>query len=306
MPENTDNNEWIYERLLEIEGHKENGDTLPFKIIGFKENGFLAKVKGLYAFISFHHMPWKYSSAEPWFAIAPSLKSKVFFCRIHKVDRDHNLVLLNGEFPQFKRAGLTMGESYTGLIIKITGSGLVVDIGSHFDWKCGSLTGFLHVSRLAENEKLSEFKVGQEITTAFQKRMADGQLVFCSDRDHLDWQMGIPLALVGKKMWVRVVRESGNKKVELLVRGKYKAKLVFDQEEGTSNHKKKIKRLKNVVGDGGIINCEVTGYDKKSRLLMVNWSEEAGKDSMIENSISNNLDNHTKKILSKLNKKDKN
>ncbi|MCF8227254.1 MAG: hypothetical protein K9J30_15365 [Bacteroidales bacterium] len=304
MPGCSDTNDWIHERLLEIEGHKVNGDTLPFKIIETKDAGFLAKVKGLYAYISFYHMPWKYYSINSWTAIAPSLTGKTFFCKIHKVDKDHKAILLNGEFPQFRKAELTTGEEYTGLIIEITGSGLIIDIGSHFDWKYGSLTGFLHASKLADNRKTSDFNSGQKITVLYQEAHENGQLIFCADRERMDWQMGIPQGLVGQTMWAKVTRQPGSKKVEILVRGRYKSKLIVDKQTTTTQHKKKIKKLKNELADGDLINCGVTGFDKKGRTLMVDWSIDLDDDSFYENSISNNLDSDTRDVLSNLKRQD--
>ena len=33
-------------------------------------------------------MPWKYYDTDSWKAIAPSLIGKMFFCKIHKIDKD--------------------------------------------------------------------------------------------------------------------------------------------------------------------------------------------------------------------------
>lgn len=302
MPGSSDTNDWIHERLLEIESHNENGDILPFRIIALKEAGFLAKVKGLYAFISFYHMPWKYHSIDSWTAIASSLTGKTFFCKIHKFDKDQNSILLNGELPQFRKAELTIGKEYPGLIIEITGSGLIIDIGSHFDWKYGSMTGFLHASKLADHRQTSDFKSGQKITVVYQEAHENGQLIYCTDRERMDWHKGIPQGLVGKTMWAKVTHQPGSKKVEILVRGRYRAKLIVDKQATTSTHKKKIKKLKNELADGGTINCEVTGIDKKNRTLMVHWPSEPEDDSVYENSISNNLDKKTSDVLSNLKK----
>jgi len=303
MSGTSDTNDWIYERFLEIEQHKDHCDVLPFRIIALKDAGFLAKVKGLYAYISFYHMPWKYYTPGSWVAIAPSLIGKEFSCKIHKVDKDQNSILLDGALPQFKQAVLTIGEVYNGLVIQITDAGLIIDIGCHFDWKYGSLTGFLHASKFVDNAKVSDFTPGQEITTVYQKAHDHGQLIFCSDKDKYDWQMGIPQALVGQKMWAKVIRRPGSKKVDLLVRGKYKAKLEVDKQTDAPSHKRKIKKLKNELSDGGIIHCTVTGLNKKHRTLLISWPAEPETDVDSGNSILNHLDNETKDILANLKNK---
>lgn len=295
--------DWISERLNEIETHKDNFDTLPFKIIELKDSGFLTKVKGLYSYISFYHMPWKYFYTDSWIAIAPSLIGKKFFCKIHKIDKDPIAILLNGELPQFKKAELTIGEEYKGLIIKITDYGLFIDIGCHFDWKCGSLTGLLHKSQLADNEDLNIFKLGQEITTFYQELNEKGQPIFCNDREKIDWQMGKPQELVGQTLWAKVVREPDNNKIDLLVKGKYKADLTINKQDYAPKYRKKIKNAKNELTNGEIINCEVTGFNLKHKTLKVKWHTEIDTDIMIDNSILNNLDNKTlEKLISLKNK----
>lgn len=295
--------DWISERLFEIENHRDNFDTLPFKIVELKESGFLTKVKGLYAFISFYHMPWKYYNAESWIAIAPYLTDKIFYCKIHKVDKDPNAILLNGELPQFKKAELTIGEEYKGVIIKIVDYGVFIDIGYHFDWKCGSLTGLLHKSQLSVNENLSDLKLGQEIKTIYQELNNNGQLVFSNDREKIDWQLGIPQELVGQIIWAKVVRQADSDNIGLLVRGKYNSTLTIDNPAHAPEFRKKIKNAKNKLKHGEIINCEVTGFNEKTRVLIVTWRVKIDTKNVADNTISNNLDNDTiAKLMSLKNK----
>lgn len=190
----SDKNSWITERLDEIEKHKLNQDTLPFKIVEAKNSGFLAKVKGLYAFIGFNYMPWKYDTVDEWKAMAPSLTGNTFMCNIVDVNRDNNRVTLNGDVPQFDKAELTPGKKYIGLIIKIAKYGVFIDIGYHFDWKYGSLRGLLHKSLLAENEKMYDFVVGQEIMTVYQEHKDEGSLTFCNNQKKIERRLAQDLA----------------------------------------------------------------------------------------------------------------
>jgi len=299
----SDKEDWITERLNEIENHRDNFDTLPFKIVELKDFGFLTKVKGLYSYISFYHMPWKYYDTDSWIAIAPSLIDKRFYCKIHKVDKDPIAIILNGELPQFKKIELTIGEEYNGLIVKFYDFGVLVDIGFHYDWKCGSMTGLLHKSQFDANEDITDFKLGQEIKTICQEINDNGQPVFCNDREKIDWQMGKPQELVGQAMWAKVVRKHDNNNIDLLVRGKYKSDLSLKKLGYPSKYRKKIKRIKDELKDGDIINCEVTGFNKKNRTLTVKWMIEIDTDIIVDNSILNNLDNETlEKLLTLKNK----
>lgn len=295
---------WISKRLNEMIIHRDNFDTLPFIIVEVKESGFLTKVKGLYAYISFYHMPWKYVSADCWIAIAPSLINKVFYCKIHKIDIEPIAILINGDLPQFKKAELTIGEEYKGLIIKVVDYGVFIDIGYHFDWKCGSLTGLLHRSQLSPNEKLSDLKSGQEIKTIYLELNSNGQPVFSNDREKTDWQLGKPQELAGQIIWAKVVRQPGTENIGLLVRGKYRAALTIDKHKYAPEVLKKIKTARNNLKHGEIINIEVTGFNEQSRVLTVTWRIKTDTKNAADNTISNNLDSDT--IAKLMNLKNKN
>lgn len=288
---NPDNKNWISERLNEIEACRLNFDTLPFKIVRLKNLGFLTKVLGLYSYIPFNHMPWKYYSSDAWIAIAPSLIGKKFYCKIHKVDKDQNAIILNGELFQFKKAELVIGEEYKGLVINKTDFGVFVDIGYHFDWKYGSLTGLLHKSQLSDNEKMEDFTLGQKINTIYVCANDSGQFVFCNNQEKIDWQLGKPQDMVGQTIWAKVIRKPDSNAVDLLIKGRYKA--TIDKNAYDLTYWKEIKRAKAELKNGEIINCEVTGFNDKNRTLKINWLINIDTDIMVKNSISNNLDNET-------------
>lgn len=289
----TDKDDWISERLNEIETHRDNCDTLSFKIVELKKLGFLTKVKGLYSYISFYHMPWKYYDIDSWIAIAPKLIGKKFSCKIYKIDKDPIVIILDGKLPQFKKAELTIGEKYKGLIVKISRFGLFVDLGYHFDWKCGSLTGLLHKSQLGENEKMEDFKLGQEITTVYQRVNNNGQLVFCNDIEKIDWQLNKSHELIGQIMWARIIKIPDSEAVDVLVENKHKAILTINKHAYAPKHRKRIKQAKNDLNNGEIVNCEVIEFNEKTKTLKVNWLAEIDTDIVVNNSILNNLDIET-------------
>jgi hypothetical protein len=280
----SDKDNWISERLNEIETHRLNFDTLPFKIVDIKDNGFLTKVKGLYSYISFYHMPWKYFDTDSWIAIAPSLIGKKFFCKIHKTDKDLRAIFLNGEFPQFKKTELIIGEEYTGLIIKKSQYGLFIDIGYHFGWKCGSMVGLLHRTQLDTSISLVDIELGAEIRVIYLGLNENNQLLVSNDYTDIDWIKGIPQGLTGQILWVRIVRKSDEEGIGFLVLGKYKSSLTINKQDYLPKYRKEIIRAKNALSDGKIINCEVSGFDDKKRILKLKWL--VGIDMDINNDFS--------------------
>jgi ribosomal protein S1 len=284
---------WITERQNELQNHYENNDTLPFKIVDIKTHGFLTKVLGLYSFVPFSFMPWFYADIDSWVAVAPSLINRKFYCKVHEFDKSTGSIILDAGLPQFKRAELIEGEAYKGLITRLSDFGVFIDIGYHFDWKCGSLLGLLHKSQLADYEELNDFGLGQEITTIYKEMNHDGKPVFCNDKEKKDWKNGKPQKLVGQTTWANAVRKSDNETVELFVEGKYKARLVVDKRMHSWKSRKEIFEAMNDLSHGEMLNCEVIGFNEKNRTLIINWFTEIDTEIIGDNSILNNLDDKT-------------
>lgn len=294
----SDPNQWVTDGLDRLEVHRDRFDTLPFTIVNIKNHGFLAKVNGLYAYIHFTHMPWHYPSVDVWKAVAPSLLGKRFFGKIHHIQRETSYIQLNGEIPQFATAPLTRGHEYQGIVINILEYGLFVDIGSHFDWKYGSITGLLHISQLGPCESVCDFHMGQAISILYLEPNQNGQPIFSNQKEVLDWTKKRPQALVGQILRAKVVRHPPEMTISFYVNGMYRACL--SNEILTSNlaYRRKLRNAIRLLRHGQIIHCEVTGYNEQTRTLHAHWLTELDTDIVVDNAIINHLDNST---IAKLN-----
>jgi hypothetical protein len=294
---------WIKERLDELEQHQNNSDILPFKIIQFSGKGFLSKIKGLYAFISYNHMPWRYHNINNWAAIAPSIKGKEFLCKVNEIIKDENLVILNGKVKQFREPKLVIGNEYKGIITNITNFGFFIDIGHNFNWKHGSVIGLLHKSRLSLNEKLEGYQIGHEIIVYYESINEKEQLLFCKNQVDLDWVFGKPQALIGKSIWAKALIDKKNKAISFLVKGKYHAFLTDDVKSYAVKYRKKIIEAINHIKNNETINCEIIGFNEKERFLEIKWLIHLDTDILRNNLISSNLDEYSiKKLLALKNK----
>ncbi|MCL1932668.1 MAG: hypothetical protein FWF53_02480 [Candidatus Azobacteroides sp.] len=174
-----DKKEWLDKLVENLENQRVKNKNLPFKIADIKDRGFVVKVSGLYAFISFYHMPWKYSNINYWTAIFPKLIGKIFYCRVYSIKKDPILsIIIDGRIPQFKKPELTIGKNYKGIITEKSKYGIFIDIGYHFDWRCGSFVGLLHKSQFDSMQLFSDCSVGDEIEILYQGLNEKGQLVF--------------------------------------------------------------------------------------------------------------------------------
>ena len=174
-----DDKEWFNKLVENLENKKAENANLPFKILEARNEGFLVKIAGLYAFISFYHMPWKYYNTDSWVAVSSKLIDKIFYCKIHSIKKEPLSVLIDGEIPQFKKMELIVGQKYRGIIIGRFRKALQVDIGYHFDWKYGSFVGFLKKAQYNNSKQLfSRHFLGEEIEVFYHGLSEKGRFVF--------------------------------------------------------------------------------------------------------------------------------
>lgn len=289
LPEKKD---WTAKIVEELEIHHHNSDSIPFLIMETKETGFLAMVKGIYAFIAYNHMPWKYNDYESWVAIAPILKEKIFFCKIHLIRKDPLKIILDGAIAQFKKAELVVGETYEGIVVKIVESGLFIDIGIHFEWRCGSLLGFLPRMYLGRSKPI-HFNIRHAMNVVYNGLNVEGQLVFCKDMESYEWHLGAAKELIGLSTWAKVIRRQSSDKIEYYVQGKYRAMMINDNKMFGPKYRKRINRAIKDFKNEEIINCSVTGCLDKKMVLIINWLVEFDKYDTNDNTILNHLDTET-------------
>lgn len=292
---------WLEKLIQNLEELNKQDKNIPFKIIDIKVKGFSAKVCGLFAFISFNHMPWQYPDQNFWKIVFPHLQNKIFFCRIYKFERSDQLkIILDGQIAQFKQPELIESEEYRGLILKKPGYGLIIDIGLHFNWQCGSLVGILHKTQIKSDDSLDNYSPGDEITIEYRKKDENGLLYFGSDVERTDWFLQEPQKLVGQVVWARVMRVPGENQVSLSVKGKYKAYLPISKEYYDQRYIKRIKKAKDELYDGKIINCEVVGFERLKRTLKVKWLTEVDTDIIPDNPLMLYMDSETLERLLKM------
>lgn len=285
--------EWLEKLVETLEEKQKDNISLPFKIVDIKENGFAVKVSGLYAFIAFSHMPWKYYDIESWIATYPKLTDKTFFCKIHKIFKDPLAITINGEIPQFKKVELEIGNEYKGLIIKRLDFGVLVDIGYNFDWKCGSFIGLLHKSQFESRQSFLNCLLGDEIQIIYQSSDENGRLVFSQENEISNWHNKKPQELIGLVVLVHIVRKTEEDKVLFLVNGKYKGQIANSKANYTTAQRRKIKEAINNLKDGETINCEVISCNEKNRVLDLKWIIEFDTHFGMKNTIENGLDYQT-------------
>ena len=91
---------------------------MPFKIIEPKENGFVIKVGGLFGFIYYNHMPWKYNSTYFWHNVAEYLVGKVFSCKIRKLKEAPTSIIITAREQAFRKPELNEPNQYRAIVYR--------------------------------------------------------------------------------------------------------------------------------------------------------------------------------------------
>jgi hypothetical protein len=263
-----DKKEWLEELFNNLEVIKEQELVVPFKIVDIRKDCFLIKIKGLFAYVPFDCMPWKYHHPKNWEAIFSSLEKQTFFGKVTRIDRkidgSENLrIYTDASVTLLKEANLSTNHDYKGIVIQKKQYGVFVDIGYHFDWKCGSLVGLLHYSRFPNAEAFHACEPGQTVVVNYLGKNEHG-LTF-------EKQGFVDLTeYAGKTVRVRVFKDAdGN--TDFLTDEKYKSTIPV-RKSNYSNKKAAMKNLIQSWHDGELLDCEVLYVIPGSDVLALKYN----------------------------------
>ena len=293
-----DEKKWLTQLVESLEKKHLNNENIPFKIIDIKERGFQVKVQGLFAYISFSKMPWKYKNNECWKHIFRYLTNKTFFCKIYSFQKVPLSIIINGKIPQFKELNFEEQEKYEGIIIKKVPYGIFVEFGHHFYWQAGSMIGFIHNSGF-DKEEFKTLAEGDLTKSTFCGYDTKERPVFKNNPLN-DNFVFIPNELKNRQVEVRVNKIFGEN-VSYIVLDKYKGTIPVSKSVYPEN-KKSVKEALKQLNHNDIIHCEVYKIDHRNGLIKLKWNSEyeiknalTKKDTCYNSlySISSRIDNET-------------
>jgi len=122
---------------------KNNNETLVFSIRGFKKTGFQVKTRGIYAFVPFSLMPFKFP-LEIWHIIKYEIKNASFFAQVADIDLNQNKIILDPTITKFENFYLTDSQTYKAIILLKYPRFIVVELGHRYNWQFGSLCYLVH------------------------------------------------------------------------------------------------------------------------------------------------------------------
>ncbi|MCL2072719.1 MAG: hypothetical protein FWH18_02265 [Marinilabiliaceae bacterium] len=259
--------DWLEPLFDHIEIVKKKNLEVPFRIFEIKKSGFLIKVEGLFAFVPFSLMPWKYQNYDQWNAVLPSLKKRVFHGTIAKVTRKEgetgvNRVFVDASKVNFDKPELSDSETYKGIIFQKTDFGIFVDIGHHFAWQYGSIRGLIHRTNFPSSEFIHNYHIGKIVEVKMIERSQKGLLLkFAGNNYNLE-------TYVGKIVQTKVIKVN-KKPLSFLVEDQYHAQMPMKNIYGENIYL--IKNLMKYFTNDEIIECEVINYNTLNGYLSLKF-----------------------------------
>lgn len=150
-----------------IENAYINQETLTFQIVEPKNNGFVIKISGLFAFIPFANFSWTYSSLEIWRNISETFIGAYFRGKVQTYDKERPSIFVDAKQQVLQVPNLGRGKYYKCVICNRKDYGAFIDLGVHFNWRYGSILGLVHKSSLHEPLDMEIWKDGDIIDVLF-------------------------------------------------------------------------------------------------------------------------------------------
>ena len=257
-----------------LDDKKEEGVSIPFKILELKNKGFIVKVGGLPAYVSFNHMPWKYEDHMMWRIVFPYIVNKRFYCKVHSIQtQDNSLsVVIDGDVPQLSSPDFIIDNKYKGLILQKFKNGLYIDLGYHFAWKCGSIISTIKRYKFDSKEVFDALEEGQILDIYYWGNDEKDRFIIGVNNEFKEWHSGQLDEIVDDIVTAKVtVSETGER--SYIAKGMYNASLPIIKSIYFEK-KQQVRAAVNNLIDGDCIQCRILKADKVHKQLRLKWINE--------------------------------
>ncbi len=266
VEEKLDKRDFTSDLVAKFEEAKNKNLVLPFEIQSVKRGGFIVKVENTYGFVSFYHMPWKYQFVEQWKFVAKYLIGKHFFAVIHSVSQSKKRIklVMNAKKHNFKTKELVVLQKYECVVMQRSRYDFTVDVGYHFGWKYGSITGTIHKSTFENANDLISIKLGDIITTKYQGKTQKGELIFGEKISENEVVNETIESFIGSTQQATLMKDKDGKRY-FFIKDKYKT-VVNVNPDIVAEHKKVRKKLGS-LNVNSVIECKVLRISNKNNFV---------------------------------------
>lgn len=131
---------YLEDMYLRAEQDLLKGSIVSCCIAGVCERGFRAKMGGLWVYIPYALMPWKYTKFETWKIVGQHMIGSEWLGNIESISYVKSLIAVqvHGN-SQIEKPRLIIQQKYRGVVLAKTEMYLLLDIGMHFKWEFGKM-----------------------------------------------------------------------------------------------------------------------------------------------------------------------
>ena len=258
------------ENLIDKLRHlQENDKTISFIIKEPSKHGFVIKTGGLFGYIQFKNFPIIYRNSQIWKVVSPLLLEKKFYGKIKNIKTNPISVELFGKVHLFEKLELEKEKPYRAVIVHKNGFGMNIELGSYFEWKYGSILGFVHKLSFIEEDSFEKLKVGDEITTYFQILTFHKDQVFGERSEENAKDLSQVEKLIGSTQKVKIRIEENGKRLYQLENKFYGNIPIAEIHYGNKINRQKIRAFLKTLETGNEIYCEVIGLMAKKQKFIL-------------------------------------
>lgn len=165
----------LFENLKSIQMCDE---VISFEIVRTNPNGYVVKVKGLYAFIPYSLMPWKYSY-KYWNYIDSYIIGARLFGKIVKIEE--RSIVVDASHSNYSEFNLQQNKFYEAIILKKGKKFVLIEIGNNFQWKFGSLTYYILLDKQENNSEFEIYLPGDVITLQYDETINHWERIYLGE-----------------------------------------------------------------------------------------------------------------------------
>ncbi len=276
-----DEKQWLTDLIVDLEQKILAEENLPFRIKQIKDRGFVIQTNGLFGYISFSHMPWRYEDLGSWKHVFEYLQKKTFFCRILKFKKSPLSIMINGKIPQFKKMTLLTNAEYKGIIVKKTRFYMFVDFGYHFNWKCGSFVEMIQKETIG-TDIFKNLQCGEVFNAVYTGKSKEN-----FDTSNHENEINLE-DFIGQSVEVQI-STTFNNQIIYLVEGQFRGTIPVAKGDYSNRRKKLIKEAIPNLEDGDIIHCEVTNTTRGGTMIELKWPHKHEINNVLRRAIAYNL-----------------